>query len=42
VSLNRNHSRDEDARGIAGVYNGTSEVSVRGQFRAWLAAMAPR
>ena len=41
VSLSRNHSRDEDARGIAGVYNGTSEVSVRGQFRAWLAAMAP-
>jgi benzoate/toluate 1,2-dioxygenase alpha subunit len=40
VSLSRNHSRDEDARGIAGVYNGTSEVSVRGQFRAWLAAMA--
>ena len=42
VSLSRNHSRDEDTRGIAGVYNGTSEVSVRGQFRAWLAAMAPR
>jgi hypothetical protein len=42
VSLSRNHSRDEDTRGVAGVYNGTSEISVRGQFRAWLAAMAPR
>jgi phenylpropionate dioxygenase-like ring-hydroxylating dioxygenase large terminal subunit len=42
VSLTRNHSPDEDTRGIGGVYNGTSEVSVRGQFRAWMAALAAR
>jgi benzoate/toluate 1,2-dioxygenase subunit alpha len=41
VSLHRNYSREDEARGIAGSHNGTSEVSVRGQFRAWLAAMAP-
>ena len=41
VSLHRNYSPEDEARGIAGVHNGTSEVSVRGQFRAWLAAMAP-
>jgi benzoate/toluate 1,2-dioxygenase subunit alpha len=39
VSIGRNHTCEEDGRDIAGVYNGTSEVSVRGQFRAWLAAM---
>ena len=32
-------SPEDEARGIAGTHNGTSEVSVRGQFRAWLAAM---
>jgi hypothetical protein len=37
VSMSRNFSRDE--QGGEGVYNGTSEVSIRGQFRAWLAGM---
>jgi phenylpropionate dioxygenase-like ring-hydroxylating dioxygenase large terminal subunit len=41
VSLHRNYSSEHEARGIVGNHNGTSEVSVRGQFRAWLAAMAP-
>jgi hypothetical protein len=39
VSLHRNFSSRDEAGGIAGSYNGTSEISVRGQFRAWLAAM---
>ncbi len=39
VSLHRNRSIENEQRGIAGVHNGTSEISVRGQFRAWLAAM---
>jgi benzoate/toluate 1,2-dioxygenase subunit alpha len=39
VSVHRNYSSGDEERGIAGTYNGTSEVSVRGQFRAWLAAM---
>jgi benzoate/toluate 1,2-dioxygenase alpha subunit len=39
LSINRNYSREREERGIGGVYNGTSEISVRGQFRAWLAAM---
>jgi benzoate/toluate 1,2-dioxygenase alpha subunit len=39
VSLHRNFSSRDEAAGIAGSYNGTSEISVRGQFRAWLAAM---
>lgn len=34
VSLHRNHAPAE-REGIAGDYNGTSEVSMRGQFRAW-------
>lgn len=34
VSLLRNYSPQERER-IAGDYNGTSEVSMRGQFRAW-------
>ena len=34
VSLHRNHSPAERER-LAGDYNGTSEVSMRGQFRAW-------
>jgi benzoate/toluate 1,2-dioxygenase subunit alpha len=34
VSLHRNHSSDE-ARGLAGDYNGLSEISMRGQYRAW-------
>jgi phenylpropionate dioxygenase-like ring-hydroxylating dioxygenase large terminal subunit len=39
VSICRNYSPAGEDRGIAGTYNGTSEVSVRGQFRAWIAAM---
>jgi benzoate/toluate 1,2-dioxygenase subunit alpha len=39
VNLHRNYSSEHEAGGIAGTHNGTSEVSVRGQFRAWLAAM---
>jgi len=38
VSLHRNHS-DREQGEAAGTHNGTSEVSMRGQFRAWLAAM---
>jgi benzoate/toluate 1,2-dioxygenase alpha subunit len=38
VSLHRNYSEMESA-GVAGTYNGTSEVSMRGQFRAWAAQM---
>ena len=34
VSLHRNHDPAEE-REIAGTYNGTSEISMRGQFRAW-------
>jgi phenylpropionate dioxygenase-like ring-hydroxylating dioxygenase large terminal subunit len=34
VSLHRNYSPTEREH-IAGVYNGLSEVSMRGQFRAW-------
>jgi phenylpropionate dioxygenase-like ring-hydroxylating dioxygenase large terminal subunit len=34
VSLHRNHSSNERDH-IAGDYNGLSEVSMRGQFRAW-------
>jgi len=34
VSLHRNHSSDE-ARGLTGDYNGLSEISMRGQYRAW-------
>ena len=40
VSLHRNHSEREAGQGLVGTHNGTSEVPVRGQFRAWLAAMA--
>jgi benzoate/toluate 1,2-dioxygenase subunit alpha len=40
VSLARNYSDRERERGMFGIHNGTSEVSMRGQFRAWLAAMA--
>jgi phenylpropionate dioxygenase-like ring-hydroxylating dioxygenase large terminal subunit len=36
VSLHRNHSPSEC---IVGTHNGTSEVSMRGQFRAWLAGL---
>jgi benzoate/toluate 1,2-dioxygenase subunit alpha len=39
VSLQRNYSEGEGDRGVAGTHNGTSEVSMRGQFRAWAAAM---
>ncbi len=41
VNLHRNFSSRDEERGVAGTFNGTSEISVRGQFRAWLAAMAP-
>ena len=42
VSLHRNLLEPGGGeRGVAGTYNGTSEISVRGQFRAWLAAMTP-
>ncbi|HVN43876.1 MAG TPA: aromatic ring-hydroxylating dioxygenase subunit alpha [Steroidobacteraceae bacterium] len=34
VSLHRNYSAAEREH-LAGVYNGTSEVSMRGQYRAW-------
>ena len=40
VSLHRNYQPTEE-QGIAGVYNGTSEVSMRGQFKAWLKFMLP-
>jgi phenylpropionate dioxygenase-like ring-hydroxylating dioxygenase large terminal subunit len=39
VSLHRNYSPAE-ADAVAGTYNGTSEISMRGQFRAWLDGMA--
>ena len=41
VSLHRNYDPAEQD-GIAGVYKGTSEVSMRGQFRAWLKYMLPK
>jgi benzoate/toluate 1,2-dioxygenase subunit alpha len=34
VSLHRNYQATESAQ-IAGTYNGTSEIAMRGQFRAW-------
>ena len=34
ISLHRNHDPTAESD-IAGTYNGTSEVSMRGQFRAW-------
>ena len=40
VSLHRNYDGAEEDS-IAGVYNGTSEVSMRGQFQAWLKFMLP-
>jgi benzoate/toluate 1,2-dioxygenase subunit alpha len=39
VSLHRNCSARERESGLSGIHNGTSEASMRGQFRAWLAAM---
>jgi len=39
VNLQRNYSDREKEGGILGVHNGTSEASMRGQFRAWVAAM---
>lgn len=38
VSLHRNYDPAE-AHGVAGRHNGTSEISMRGQFRAWVEAM---
>jgi hypothetical protein len=40
VNLQRNYSDREQEYGVTGTHNGTSEVSMRGQFRAWVAAMA--
>jgi benzoate/toluate 1,2-dioxygenase subunit alpha len=40
VSMQRNYSDREREGGLPGTHNGTSEVSMRGQFRAWVAAMA--
>jgi benzoate/toluate 1,2-dioxygenase subunit alpha len=39
VSMHRNYSDREKAGGLAGTHNGVSEVPMRGQFRAWVAAM---
>jgi benzoate/toluate 1,2-dioxygenase alpha subunit len=39
VCLQRNYSDKELAGGFLGTHNGTSEVPMRAQFRAWLAAM---
>jgi benzoate/toluate 1,2-dioxygenase subunit alpha len=39
VSLHRNQTAAE-AEGMSGSYNGTNEISMRGQFRAWVTAMA--
>jgi hypothetical protein len=39
VSLQRNYSDRERGPGMLGTHNGTSEVPMRGQFRAWLAAL---
>ena len=39
ISLHRNHSPAEATAGVAGTYNGTSEIAMRGQFRAWVEAM---
>ena len=38
VSLHRDHKPEEQSS-PAGRYNGASEISMRGQFRAWLQAM---
>lgn len=38
ISLHRNYNLAEED-GVAGVYNGTSEISMRGQFRAWAQLM---
>lgn len=38
ISLHRDY-KPEERSAIAGRYNGTNEISMRGQFRAWLAAM---
>ena len=40
VNLQRDFSDRERDQGLLGTHNGTSEVSMRGQFRAWVAAMA--
>ena len=40
VSLHRNFEARE-REGMAGVYNGLSEASMRGQFRAWARFMTP-
>lgn len=38
ISLHRNHDASE-MNALPGAHNGTSEISMRGQFRAWLQAM---
>ena len=40
VSLHRDYDPAEEGA-IAGTYNGLSEVSMRGQFRAWQKFMVP-
>jgi phenylpropionate dioxygenase-like ring-hydroxylating dioxygenase large terminal subunit len=40
VSLHRDY-RDTERERIAGDYNGTNEVSMRGQYRAWARFIAP-
>jgi hypothetical protein len=40
VSLHRDYHSAEREK-IAGDYNGTSEVSMRGQYRAWARFIAP-
>lgn len=39
ISLHRNHNPIEATAGLAGTYNGTSEIAMRSQFRAWVTAM---
>ena len=41
VNLHRNLAGREEKRGARRHHNGTSEISVQGRFRAWLAAMMP-
>lgn len=39
VNMQRNYSDSERGVASAAVHNGTSEISMRGQFRAWLKSM---
>jgi len=40
VNLQRNHSDRESEHGLPATHNGTSEAAMRGQFHAWVTAMA--